>query len=263
VMPFTPPAPTRVQPPSIMGSPSSPTWRSVEPIVGVTPEPPRPVAAPNVGRREPDSAATLPSADSGRTARPDESRRGRRRGRSLGVTWISREIRLAAPFVGLVIIGSIVWRMRTGGDKRETLTADTPTPTASAPPSASPPPPDPRRVVRVAIAPGSAQVTVDGVLIDASQGAIQISGSLGSLHRVRVSDQGRETSANVVITEAGAMPASLRLEPAPGPSAKIVRKAGTVTPSSDATLAATGAPPAPSASAGHPSRFSTLDKNFE
>jgi serine/threonine-protein kinase len=81
-----------------------------------------------------------------------------------------------------------------------------PAPSASAPPT---------RVVQVTIAaPADAKVDVDGSAVAVRAGKVEIEGALGSVHRVRVSAGGRETTTEVILADSGPSPARVALAPA-------------------------------------------------
>ncbi|WP_437942521.1 protein kinase domain-containing protein [Sorangium sp. So ce341] len=84
---------------------------------------------------------------------------------------------------------------------------------ASATPSdATAPAPVALRRVVLAVAPSDAAVEVDGVPAEVRGGLVEISGVLGSQHRVRLVHAGAERVAEVVVTENGASPARLALD---------------------------------------------------
>ena len=64
---------------------------------------------------------------------------------------------------------------------------------------------------RLAIVPSDASVEVDGVAAPSEGGVVEIVGKPGSVHRVRVFKGKLETSANVSLTEQGALPAKVTL----------------------------------------------------
>ncbi len=86
------------------------------------------------------------------------------------------------------------------------------TPMASASASSSPKPADTRpRAVKLVVIPADAEVTVDGAKATAQDGLVEIEGTLGSVHKVRVSSGGAERTADVVVTENGAVPPKIEL----------------------------------------------------
>ncbi|WP_437321692.1 protein kinase domain-containing protein [Sorangium sp. So ce385] len=86
-------------------------------------------------------------------------------------------------------------------------------PAASAA-SATPPDPAPvaLRRVALAVAPSDAAVEVDGAPAEVRGGLVEISGVLGSKHRVRLVRAGAERVEEVAVTENGASPARLALD---------------------------------------------------
>ncbi|WP_437942028.1 serine/threonine protein kinase [Sorangium sp. So ce341] len=110
--------------------------------------------------------------------------------------------------------------------------AATPTPT----PAPAPPPaatgtseaaaaePQPRRV-QVVILPPDASVEVEGARATTRNGILEITGPLGSEHRVRVFKGANEAVTDVIVTTSGARPLKIELAPtptkgAPAPPAK-------------------------------------------
>jgi eukaryotic-like serine/threonine-protein kinase len=84
---------------------------------------------------------------------------------------------------------------------------------ASSPPSNAPEPPKP---VRLAIkAPADAKVEIDEVTTPVSHGGVDLTGTLGSTHHVKLSRGKQVTVADVAITNDGAIPPTLELEAAP------------------------------------------------
>ena len=65
--------------------------------------------------------------------------------------------------------------------------------------------------VRLAVAPRDVTVEVDDAGVAVHDGAVEIRGALGSVHRVRLSHASQQTSADVHVTERGAVPAHLEI----------------------------------------------------
>lgn len=116
-------------------------------------------------------------------------------------------------------------------------------PGVSAAPAASAPAADEKpRTVTVVILPAGAAVEVDGAAAALSEGVLEITGTVGSVHKVKVTAGGVEKSARVVISESGAEPPKIELEgaaptatakptgPTPGPGAKPRPKPAGTTP---------------------------------
>lgn len=74
------------------------------------------------------------------------------------------------------------------------------------------PTPVEERRVKLAIVPAEASVEVAGEPAEVSEGHITLQGALGSLHPVKLRLGTEETTVQVAVTEAGAIPASVRLE---------------------------------------------------
>jgi serine/threonine-protein kinase len=124
----------------------------------------------------------------------------------------------------------------------------TPTPTATAAPvetAAAAPTQAATRRVRVVVLPADASVEVEKALVPVKDGTIEISGSLGSVHKVRVFKGKLELTENVIVTEEGAVPPKVEL------------KYGALKP------ATTGAPPTPSAPATAPPAQPGIIDKFE
>ena len=95
-------------------------------------------------------------------------------------------------------------------------------------PQATPPA---ARTAQVGIAPSTAAVEVNGRRATVRHGSVEVTGALGSLHRVRVSHGGQTTVHQVALTEAGPVPSAIRLvgpkkSPAPTPSETAVVESG-------------------------------------
>jgi serine/threonine-protein kinase len=67
--------------------------------------------------------------------------------------------------------------------------------------------------VALAVSPEDASVEVDGAPAEVRGGAVEIAGALGSEHRVRVSKGKDAVTAEVFLTEKGAVPSRLELVP--------------------------------------------------
>ncbi len=80
--------------------------------------------------------------------------------------------------------------------------------------------PDAPRRVKVVILPADALVEVEGVRVRSKDGVIEITGTLGSVHKVRVFKGKLETDGEVIVTESGAIPPKIELgAPRPKPPA--------------------------------------------
>ncbi|WP_433932507.1 protein kinase [Sorangium cellulosum] len=125
-------------------------------------------------------------------------------------------------------------------------------PRAPLVPSAAPPPapevPVERRV-ELAIVPADAAVEVDGAPARVKNGKVELTGTLGSVRKVRVVKGSRAMEETVSITEAGSLPPELEL---PAPWRPAARKRPPAAPASAAPPAASAAPPAaPAAASAH------------
>ncbi|KYF87290.1 hypothetical protein BE17_26915 [Sorangium cellulosum] len=97
------------------------------------------------------------------------------------------------------------------------------------------------RRVSLAIVPEDALVEVDGEPARVQDGAVRISGLLGSGHRVRIARGKRELVRDVFVTEAGAVPPRLELPGTGGPATPAAKR-GAKLPAAAPTQAP---PPAP------------------
>ncbi len=93
-------------------------------------------------------------------------------------------------------------------------------PDGGAPAEVAPPPASSdrgleRRRIELRITPADAEVEVDGAPGEARGGVVEIAGALGSVHRVRIWKGASDAIADVVVTEAGALPRELALVEAP------------------------------------------------
>jgi serine/threonine-protein kinase len=62
------------------------------------------------------------------------------------------------------------------------------------------------------IVPGDASVEIEGVPVRSKDGVVELTGTLGSVHNVRVFKGKTEIERKVIITETGALPAKLELK---------------------------------------------------
>jgi eukaryotic-like serine/threonine-protein kinase len=81
------------------------------------------------------------------------------------------------------------------------------------------------RTVRVVVLPDEAAVEVDGVGVKPNDGAIEITGAIGSVHKVKVTSAEGEALRDVVVSEEGAIPPKVEApgarSGAPKPSARV------------------------------------------
>ena len=84
--------------------------------------------------------------------------------------------------------------------------------TATATVTTAPVAPPTGKTVRVAILPLDATVEVDGVKATAVGGMIEITGSLGTVHRVHIVKGADQITEDVAVTQQGAVPAKLELK---------------------------------------------------
>ena len=113
---------------------------------------------------------------------------------------------------GVVAAGAVGFIATRGSEApKAAVTAPAPTP----PPPAPTPAPDPTRTVELTIAPVDAVIELDGAKAIAHDGTLELKGTVGSVHHVRVEQAGRSTTADVVIAETGPVPARVELAPPP------------------------------------------------
>jgi serine/threonine-protein kinase len=102
-------------------------------------------------------------------------------------------------------------------------------PSATAAPTAAPPQ---DRTVKLVLVPGDVSAEVDGAPAKSKDGVIEVTGPLGSVHKVKLTKGKRETTGDVVVTEAGAMPPKLELEA----SSHKASPSGTTAPAKGTTI---------------------------
>jgi serine/threonine protein kinase len=117
----------------------------------------------------------------------------------------------------------------------------TPAPVDTTPVTTVTPAPNDRSVKLVVI-PDDAKVTVDGQPVKVKNGVVEISGPLGSVHKVKLSSGKQEAEEDVVVTEIGAQPPKVAVDPV---AAGLPKVGGPLGPKKDADPAKTGAPAAP------------------
>lgn len=90
--------------------------------------------------------------------------------------------------------------------------AEAPAAAVSEAPSVAPAAPElGARTVKVVIVPRNASVELDGAAAATKDGVLDVSGTLGSVHPVRVFVGARETTGDIVIAEGGAIPPKVEL----------------------------------------------------
>jgi serine/threonine-protein kinase len=124
----------------------------------------------------------------------------------------------------------------SGSDQAATSTSAAPAPLASG--SAN-------RQANLVILPDDARVEIDGAATSPVDGVVKIVGAVGTTHRVRISKDGQEKIADVVIGPGGAEPPKVELVLAAAPSASpsTPRPVGGRLPTKKS--ATPGTPPAP------------------
>jgi serine/threonine-protein kinase len=180
-------APITVRPDSVLEQTDALAATAVVPEAANTPRAPAPSEAP---RATEPVAVAAPSSAHGATVGGVEASPPTQPPRRGGATWV-----VVAAALGGIAIG--------GGLK---MFGSPPQAPVAAAPAA--------RAVHVAISPADAAIVVDGASASAAGGVVTISGTLGSVHKVRLTAGGATREADVVISEAGAVPAKLELSPA-------------------------------------------------
>ena len=150
------------------------------------------------------------------------------------------------PFVFLILaavaFGGWKWRAATRA-------ALVPAPTSSAATvdsSASTPPPLALpKIAHLTVSPPDATAEVDGKVVIASAGDVEIDGAVGSVHHVKLSSGGRDISADIVIAESGALPSHLDVPAVIAVSSHSSHSTSTKTPPVP-SLVSTSKPSSPS-----------------
>jgi hypothetical protein len=106
--------------------------------------------------------------------------------------------------------------------------------------------------VNLVVLPEDAVIEVDGAARTAKDGVVEIRGTLGSTHRVRVARNGIERVAEVTVTESGAKPPKVEIEALVDGHAAASATAG---PSAAPSAAAPSTARPSSGSGAEPSRF--------
>jgi hypothetical protein len=71
------------------------------------------------------------------------------------------------------------------------------------------------RTVSVVVSPPDAHVQIDGMDAPVQRGVVSFTGGLGSVHRLRLSAERRETAVDVTIAEEGPVPPEVRVGRSP------------------------------------------------
>jgi serine/threonine-protein kinase len=140
------------------------------------------------------------------------------RPRSARARWL---VPMGLLFVTGVGLGSYKWRSRPADATTASVSANVASgsPKPVAPTSSSVLAAGPRMVQVSIIAPVDAKVEVDGALVEMVAGKVELRGAVGSVHPVRVSANGRDAKADIVIADTGPVPARLELVAVRAPEA--------------------------------------------
>jgi eukaryotic-like serine/threonine-protein kinase len=96
-----------------------------------------------------------------------------------------------------------------------------------APPAVAAPPPEVKpRTVRLVVLPADATVEFDGASVTPSDGAVEIRGTIGSVHKVRVTSADGEALRDVAVTEDGPLPTMVQVQAKPGKAPGVAPVAG-------------------------------------
>lgn len=157
-------------------------------------------------------------------------------------------VAIAATVLGILAVG-VIRTMQHDDGAAPSVTA--PASSASSPAS---------RRANLVIFPLDAAVEIDGAMVAAQDGVVELNGALGSVHRVKVSKNGQEKLAEVVLGEAGAEPPKVELAlaaPAATTAASATARAGGggPIPKKTASPSAPGTPAAPTKNPLIPERF--------
>jgi serine/threonine-protein kinase len=131
------------------------------------------------------------------------------------------------------------------------VAAPPPPPTVAVATAARPVDTTPRRV-KIVILPSDALVELDGVRALARGGILEVTGTLGSVHRIKLTKGKATTQVDIIMTEEGAMPPKVELlfgTAAAKASASAAAAAAVPPPASAAAKALSSAPPGQEAAA--------------
>jgi serine/threonine protein kinase len=124
-----------------------------------------------------------------------------------------RAMLFTAGALSLLLLGGLVARafsgraavVAAGDDAGPVERAASPPPPASAAPERG-------ASVRLAVAPQDVTVEIDGLAAPVREGGVELSGAIGSVHQVRLAKGGQQATTEVVITERGALPPSVKVD---------------------------------------------------
>ncbi len=138
-----------------------------------------------------------------------------------------KTVTVVGAFLAAAVVGGGIWYFAQGGDAptqpapQKSAPARTvasaapttaPTTASTVVKTATPAPAAKEKRVRVVVIPDDAKVEVEGKPTKIKNGILEIEGIAGSVHRVRVFKGKSETTADVVVTEAGALPPKIELQ---------------------------------------------------
>lgn len=203
---------------------------------------PEPTDVPRLIGEEP-SSGTMQAVENTHPGEMTIASARKRAGISL---WIGGTLAMGAAVA--VVVGAV----QVGRGRNEPLASSTfaspPPPTASEAPKVEPKPAEIRGKVTV---PTNAVIKIDGEVVAAVDGAIELAGPPGSIKSVVLKIGNRETTHPIILTEQGPSPATLVVEPAVKPGGKAGGKGAPATAATKDKPEATTKP------------VSTVDRKFE
>jgi len=183
----------------------------------------------------------------GVSGNPRESMAGTSPGARSSSSWV-----VGGVAVGVVFAGSLTFYALRGvlmppapAPAAPPVAAVTPTvapvePTSQPGTTVTPSPSE--RSVKLVIIPDDAKVTVDGQPAKVKNGVVEIVGTLGSVHKVKLTSGKQEAEEDVVVTEIGAQPPKVAIDPV---AAGVPKTGGPAKASEGAKTAAPAAPAGP------------------
>jgi serine/threonine-protein kinase len=148
---------------------------------------------------------------------------------SLAISTTSRSVGVRGPSRRAVLFTSAALSLLLAGGLLA-RSGDGAVATVSALPAPAPAPAELVQSVRLAITPADATVEIDGRATPVEDGAVALSGAIGSIHLVRLTKSGQQATAEVILIERGALPPSVTLNVAPPGSATVATGASAPAP---------------------------------
>ena len=119
--------------------------------------------------------------------------------------------RWAAPLAGAVAIVTVIGAIGLYATRQKPTVEPATSVSEAVPPASSTAPsiPTTRRTVHVTVEPADALVEVDAVPATVSDGKVEISGDVGSVHQLHIAKGGNDTWQTILIADAGPIPSSV------------------------------------------------------